>query len=139
MTGDCWDDPGPAAVGDCWERRMAERAAARSAAWSGAHRADREPDPWSVADRQGRAAAADLTLAEAVVLLDPTYPRIVCACVGPPWCCRYRFDQARAVRRAAHIAVRMMADLAARRAAAESPAPAPARPGSPPPGTSAPA
>lgn len=95
---------------------MAERAAAR---W--------KPDPeidrwrredaawWREVDATGRAWRAGMALGEATELL--TGEPVICACVGPPHCCRYAWEQARALRRAAHIAVRMMADLATARAA----------------------
>jgi hypothetical protein len=59
-------------------------------------------------DAQGRARVAAMTLAQAVDLLraEP----FACACVGPPWCCRYAFGQAQALLQAAHITIKMVAD-----------------------------
>jgi hypothetical protein len=68
---------------------------------------------WASAERQGREWAQDMTLGEAVTLLagferEPW----ACACVGPPQCCRYRFDQAKALRRGAEIAAGVIRDAA---------------------------
>lgn len=43
-----------------------------------------------------------------------------CACIGGPRCCRIADAEALALRRAAHIAIKQIADYAAAREAAES-------------------
>lgn len=60
----------------------------------------------------GHARVADMTLAKATDL--HRTPAWACACIGPPYCCLFAYDQARALHRAAHIAARQMADLLAR-------------------------
>jgi hypothetical protein len=89
---------------------MATRTALRRRAALPDHR---EPDEWqrSLArlEAEARARQVDMTLGGAVELL--RVPPWACACIGPPYCCRFSFDQARALQRAAHIAARQLADL----------------------------
>lgn len=59
--------------------------------------------------RAGRAYHAGMTLGEAVEWLDPANS-FACACTGGPWCCRWRTEAAEALKRAAHIAVKLMAE-----------------------------
>lgn len=58
-------------------------------------------------EREAQAAYAAMTLGEALALLRT--PPWACACSGPP-CCVQWYRQARALKRAAHIAVKLMAD-----------------------------
>jgi len=89
---------------------MAARAAAR---WKPDPEVDRwrreDAAFWRQTEKTGRAWRAGMTLGEAVELLrsEP----VVCACVGGPHCCRFSWDQARALQRAAHIAARMVSDV----------------------------
>lgn len=59
-----------------------------------------------------------MTLAQATTVRwfwrSPEAAGMACACVGPPWCCRLAAERADDLNRAAHIAVRQIADLAAR-------------------------
>lgn len=64
------------------------------------------------ADAEGVALAAGMTLGGATRLL--RVPSWACACIGPPYCCRFAFDQARALQRAAHVSVKLFADRLAR-------------------------
>lgn len=70
-----------------------------------------ERDEWTKARRRAVAAEWELqsrmTLGEARELL--AGPSWACACRGFPNCCLYRWDQARALHRAAHIAAKLMA------------------------------
>lgn len=72
---------------------------------------------WRKLDRQGWERVADLTLGEAVDLLRDELDGHACACIGPPFCCAYAYWQADALRRAAHITVKLIAELRAQSAA----------------------
>lgn len=94
-----------------WEQRMADRAAARLAERQDAADADRRrayARTLRQEDARGRELAASMTLAEATNLLRA--PLYACACIGGPLCCRYAWAQARALNRAAHITIKMIAD-----------------------------
>lgn len=89
---------------------MAERAKAR-----GEGRDKWRDLSWErhVADlqRQGRDAVQGMTLGEAVDRLRGLAERqVACACIGPPFCCRFGYEQAYALQRAAHIAAKLVAD-----------------------------
>lgn len=64
-------------------------------------------------EEQARRMVANETLGEATRSLRWVRENgpIACACVGPPYCCRYGWRQSEALHRAAHILVRQLADL----------------------------
>lgn len=81
-------------------------------------RADRELAAWHRA-RQRLAVAwqQDMTLRDGVEeVRSRRVAPIACACPGPPGCCIYALEQANRLQHAAHVVVRQLADLAARRA-----------------------
>lgn len=90
---------------------MAVRAAAR---WKPDVERDRRQRDWRryevEIEASGRAAAAFMTLGEATARL--RMEPIACACVGGTSCCRFRGAQSAALHRAAHIAVKLMAERA---------------------------
>lgn len=95
--------------GDSWEERMAARTRARWTRDLEAEERDREARAWSrkrAAEMSAYNAAA--TLGDALDWLNQ--PPWGCACVGGPSCCIGRTDRALALQRAAHIAVKLMAD-----------------------------
>ena len=96
-----------------WEERMAARTAQRR---RDALPEDRRPDPWarSLAElvEEGRLRQIGMTLGEAMRLLRT--PPWACACIGPPFCCRYAWERAAALQRAAHVSVKLFADRLAR-------------------------
>ena len=94
-----------------WEQRMSDRAHARRAEQQATDDAEQQRrwDRWlQREDVQGRQLAASMTLAEAAQLLRA--PLYACACIGGALCCRFRFAQALALARAAHITIKMIAD-----------------------------
>lgn len=98
-----------------WEAGMAERAAARRVEREAVERRERDDANarwWARWDEEGLRWVADMTLDGATQRLRA--PAFACACVGPPACCTYGFQQARALQRVAHIAVKQLNDLAGR-------------------------
>jgi hypothetical protein len=95
---------------------MAAGAAPRRRAADAAARADSDRE-WrrelGELERRGREWAASMTLGEAFDRLHYDGPVIGCACVGLPYCCMVRADQARALLRGAHITAKLLADAAA--------------------------
>lgn len=90
-----------------WEKSMATRAEERRA-----HAERMAPrDPWDIsharAVRGEWQLQARMTLGEAMDLFHA--PSWACACIGFPDCCLYRFDQARALQRGAHIVAKLIA------------------------------
>lgn len=89
-----------------WEARMAARARERwvhqrvqddaewRAEWAAKHRAEM------------LRLATTMPLSEALRLLN--LEPWACACIGPPGCCMDRYATARALKRAAHIAVKLI-------------------------------
>ncbi len=94
-----------------WEERMSARAAARAAERKAEEDAEVRREV-ARRDKEMFAQQASMTLAEAVGLM--RIPPFACACVGGAMCCRYRFGQAWAIVGAAHIAVKMVAEVANR-------------------------
>lgn len=96
-----------AAEGSCWEERMAWRAA------------QRRPHERAVQDRSIAVRLAERDALEARHLAPMTlkeatgigrWESFACACAGSPGCCRYVWAHARAMTRAAHIVVKLIAD-----------------------------
>lgn len=76
------------------------------------------PDPWREAHQEARRQALaeldSLTLGEAVANLR-SYVPYGCACPGPPVCCWEYNSRYRDTKRAAHIAIKQIAELARRK------------------------
>ena len=98
---------------DGWEQRMSARAEGRKASRALLDQSaeDREYAR-SVAqlERLAMANRAAMTLGDGVALLNAE--PWACACVGPPFCCRYAFTQARALHRGAHIVAKLILSAA---------------------------
>lgn len=97
-----------ATADDGWEQRMSDRTAVR--------RAERKAEEDAEIRRQaaehdqlGFLGMASMTLGQAVALMRT--PPWACACVGGLNCCRFQYGQARALMRAAHIAVKMVSEV----------------------------
>ncbi len=89
-----------------WERVMeAELVRRADGQWEGQRAAERA---------EMATYNAGMTLGAAVAWL--SMPPWGCACTGGPWCCFGRSEHARAMVRAAHVAVRLVADVAHRMA-----------------------
>jgi len=63
-------------------------------------------------ERETQAYFEPTTLGESIKLLRGR--SWLCACIGPPACCVDAYVHARVMRRAAHILVKMVAEVAAR-------------------------
>lgn len=94
---------------DCWEARMSARSKARGEDWQSSWSAQVDQHMADL-ERQGWAAQRDMTLGQAMVLLE--VEPFACACSGGTWCCRYRFGHAFALQRAAHIVAKLLAERA---------------------------
>lgn len=102
-----------------WENRMAIRAGIRRRAAEPAEHAAADAE-WraslAAVEREAWARVAGMTLGEALDLLqaEREHGPIWCACIGPPLCCRYAYDQAKMLVRAAHIVVKLIDDAGRR-------------------------
>ena len=99
-----------------WEQRMAAQSAARREVTERIERAQGDIDyaaRWRAEERQAWARVAGMTLGEAAAMLSAwrEHGPVACACIGPPFCCRYPYRQAEALVRAAHIIARLLTDV----------------------------
>ncbi len=98
-------------MGESWEARQAARARARLDEQRDIERRRAEREWQAVygdAEATGRKWAASMTLGVAVTYYGRNGEVWACACVGPPYCCRFRAEQAFELQRGAHIVAKML-------------------------------
>jgi hypothetical protein len=91
-----------------WEARMAARARERREWREAIERSNWKRYQEEEDERDRSAIRETMTLGFATFMLSPSFPRIGCACTGPPNCCRNRYGVARELERAAGIAAALI-------------------------------